>query len=91
MQLRVYRTFQWVVDMPVSDIPLGGYNLPYTLKATDTLQYLDETTQEWKPVSVEEAPKPPHPRDVRLGQLTGGDTAFLSELDDLMARTVVVK
>ena len=87
MQLRVYRTFEWVIDMPLHDIPLGGRDLPYALKATDTLQYLDEASQEWRPVEVVEAPKPPHPREA-LKQIGPGNTAFQTELATLLARTV---
>jgi hypothetical protein len=54
MKLRVYRTFDWVISVPLSQVSIGG-KPPYKLQATDTLQQFDEGTQEWTNIEVVEA------------------------------------
>lgn len=71
MQLRIYRTFAWVNATPVSQMSFGG-KPEYTLRATNTLQYLDEASGEWKALEVVEEPAPPHPDALKTQEFTRG-------------------
>jgi hypothetical protein len=70
MKLRVYRTFDWVISVPLSQVSIGG-KPPYKLQATDTLQQFNEGTQEWTNIEVVEAGKPPHPNEPTIPSVQG--------------------
>ena len=62
-KLRIYRTFTWELDTPLSQARIGGEN-PMKLVAHDTLQFLGRDAQgrqAWVNVTIEEEEKPPHP------------------------------
>lgn len=59
MDLRLYRTWHW---QNVSDRIGGRPDL--VLKSRDELQYRDSDGA-WKPVPIEEAPRPENPEEVR--------------------------
>jgi hypothetical protein len=64
MNLRIYRTFEWVVpSRPIGEIRFGGPPPAKVLRATETLQYLDGASGKWENVPVVEAEKPPYPQD----------------------------
>jgi hypothetical protein len=67
MQIRVFRTFEWVLAVPTSEVRLGGRN-PYKLQHKDTLQRFDERLEMWVDVEVVEDKKPPHPNAARAMQ-----------------------
>jgi hypothetical protein len=81
LKLRLYRTFEWVMDVPLSQAQIGGKN-PYALKATDTLQQFDEATGTWANVEVVEAEKPPHPHDARQPTSVDIDEGFTGMFKD---------
>lgn len=60
-ELRIYRTFEWELDIPVSEVRFGGRN-PMKLVATDTLQYRN-FNGDWVPVQIVEGPRPEHPHE----------------------------
>lgn len=61
MELRIFRTFEWVVAVPLSEVRLGGRN-SMKLKHTDELQWRSVTGfGEWLAVPIVEADKPEHP------------------------------
>ena len=61
MELRIFRTFEWVIAVPLSEARLGGRN-PMKLKHTDQLQWRSATGfGEWLPVPIIEEDKPEHP------------------------------
>jgi len=64
MQIRVFRTFEWVLAVPASQVRLGGRN-PYKLRHKDTLQRFDERLEMWVDVEIVEDEKPPHPNGAR--------------------------
>jgi hypothetical protein len=71
MNFRIYRTYEWVLPKrQLSEIRFGGPPPTKVLKTTETLQYLDGMSEEWKDVPVVEAPKPPYPVETdRFGGL----------------------
>jgi hypothetical protein len=79
MKLRIYRTFDWVIAVPLSQVSLGG-KPPYRLQATDTLQQFDEGSQTWVNIDVEEAAKPPHPNEALLPAMQPGFSEAIAEI-----------
>jgi hypothetical protein len=71
MKIRTFRTFEWVLAVPLSQVQFGGKN-PYTLKHTDTPQRYDENMEMWVDVEVVEDQKPPHPDEARRVKLSQG-------------------
>ena len=68
MELRIFRTFDWVIAVPASEVLLGGRN-PMKLKHADELQWRPVTGfGEWRTVPIVEADKPEHPdeKDARV-------------------------
>ena len=68
MELRIFRTFEWVISVPLSEVRLGGRN-PMKLKHTDELQWRSVTGfGEWLAVPIVESDKPEHPdeKEARL-------------------------
>lgn len=65
MKLRIHRSWEWKCTLPLSEIRFGGDN-PLSLVPTDTFEYLDTETSEWKPIETFEDPIPEHPRDAKL-------------------------
>jgi hypothetical protein len=68
VQLRIYRTFEWVPApyAPGEPVTYGGPPRPLVLRAKDTLQSCE--LGEWQDVPVVEADKPPHPQRDRFGR-----------------------
>lgn len=59
MNLRIYRTWKWVLAVPMSDVCFGA-KPPLMLEACDELQ-CQTTLGTWLPVPRVEAVKPEHP------------------------------
>lgn len=78
MKMRIHRTFAWVNDTPLSQVSFGG-KPQYSLRAKDTLQYLDDVTGEWKALEVVEEPAPPHPDEVKMQEFSKGIQTFFAE------------
>jgi len=67
MHLRIHRTYEWVLPTrQLSEIRFGGPPPTKILKTTETLQYLDGVSEEWKNVPIVDAPKPPYPVEKSL-------------------------
>ena len=60
--LRIKRRYEWVLDIPVSEIRFGGNN-PLSLHHVDTLQYCIH--EEWFDAPIVEEQIPEHPYTTR--------------------------
>jgi hypothetical protein len=81
MKLRVFRSYEWVLAIRLSQVSFGGRN-PYTLKATDTLQQFDEAAQEWANIEIVEGVKPPHPNEPKFPSMD----RLRAGIDEAMSR-----
>lgn len=64
MELRIYRTYQWELAVPISQARLGGDN-PMKITAIDELQFFESESGKWIPVPVLSEPVPTHPREIQ--------------------------
>lgn len=80
MELRIHRTWSYVVD---NHGRLGG-PLQYKLVHHDELQYKDQSwSSVWRPVPIVEAEKPMHPDDIkRKNDLTEFDNVIQKAIQD---------
>ncbi len=63
MELRIHRSWSWVLDCSQSEVVYGGRN-PMKLVAHDVLQYRIYN-EDWRNVEIVEGAKPEHPEDKR--------------------------